>query len=245
MGNALPLGTIIESYDDYWGWGEFLLCQYQTASTAVPTGTVVVWDNNYIISASPATANTGRPVGILSTNFLSDSTLGALTYPWNQVQTTNQLYGWVCIGGLCPVLAASALTAGALNQSATAGQAQTAHIAGQQILNAYTVVPTATAWSRFGSATLPGNTIVGRSEIFVNDKTGLFPGINLNASPVNFPANSAVTDMQTGRNNSFLVSSGNAATLSGPCTITPSYTGGGSTFGLAMVSRPFIQGAIT
>jgi hypothetical protein len=247
LSNNLTVGMEIDTFDEYWGQGRMLLCQFQTASTVIPTGTVVTWDNNYIISKLTANAaNTAQAVGVVVSNFLSDSTLGVLTAPWNQIQTTNQLYGWIQVTGLTPVLGSAALTAGTLFSSATAGALSSAAGAGKQILGAVTTVATATAWSRFGNATLQGNVYAGRSEIFVNDKGALFPGIGITVTGGTgaVPANSFISDMQTGRNNSFLLNAN--ATATGPVTITPVFTtAGASTFGLAMIERPFNQGQIT
>lgn len=246
MANAMELGMIVGSHDPYWGYAEFILCQYQTASSAVATGTLVQWDNNYILSPAAATANTGRPLGFLSTQILSDATLGALTAPWNQIQTTNQVYAWVQISGLAPAIGitGTALTATQVNLSATAGEIQSAHVAGQQVLNAFITVGSGTAWSRYGATTIPNaSSIVGRSEIFVNDRTGLFPGMPV--SGPNIPASSYITDMQTGRNNSILINA--TATISGPFTLTPLYNIGTTTsvWGLVQCNRPFLQGSIT
>ena len=243
LGNNMTIGTIVSSIDPYWGSAEFLLCQFQTPSTALAVGTLVNWDNNYIISAVPNTGLTGRPCGVLATQFLSDSTLGALTAPWNQVQTTNQLYGWVQISGLGPVLGTAALTAGPAYIGATVGQlTSTNPTGGKQVNNLNVIVATATAWSRYGATTIVNaSTITGRSEIFLNDKTGLFPGIGI--SGTNIPANSYIADMQTGRNNSVLLNA--AATGSGPTTITPAYTYSTTYIALAQFDRPFMQGSIT
>lgn len=241
MGNAMPLGTRIDSYDDYWGWGEFVLMQFQTASTAVPTGTLVTWDTNYIISAVPNTANLAYPVGVVSSNFLSDASVGALTAPWNQQQTTNQLYGWVQIAGQAPVSSITTTAAGPAFISATAGLVTSTAAAGKEVLNFNSKIGSAGAFSRYGVATVLGNTINGRTEVFVNDKTGLFPGMTLSGTGI--PANATITDMQTGRNNSILISA--AATTSGAVTITPAYTGASTFFVIAMFDRPFMQGQIT
>ena len=243
LANSLTVGTVVSSFDEYWGMGEFLLCQYQTASTAIVTGTCVTWDKDYIISAAPNTAGTGYPVGFVSSNFPSDASLGSLTAPWNQVQTTNQLYGWVQISGLAPALNNGTFAVAApavVGISSTAGQITSTLQTGRQILNARAVVATAGAWSRYGATTLQGSIINGRSELFTTDKTGLFFGITLGGAGI--PANTTVRDMQTGRNNSVLMSA--AATASGTVTVTPAYTGGAN-YGLVMCDRPFLQGAIT
>lgn len=248
LANNMTLGMRVDTYDEYWGQGEMLLCQFQTASTALPTGTLVTWDNNYILSKVAANAaNTAQPIGVVCSNFLSDASLGALTAPWNQVQTTNQLYGWVQTAGLCPVIGTAALTAGKLYTGGTAGSASSAQAAGQQILGANTVVASATAWSRFGNTTLQGNTYAGRSEIFVNDKAALFPGIGITvtAGTGTIPASSYISDMQTGKNNSFLLNAN--ATATGPVTITPVFNGGAgpaANVGLVQIQRPIQQGQI-
>jgi len=242
LGNNLTIGMPMQSYDPYWGWGEFILCQFQTASTAVPTGTIVTWDQNYIITPVTGAANTAQPVGFVSSNFQSDATLGAPTAPWNQIQTVNQLYGWVQIAGLCPVKTTATAAVGPMYQTATAGSVSSAAVVSQQVVNARIVVATGGTWSRYGATTIPNaSSISGRSEVFVNDKDGLFVGMQL--AGTNLPANTTITDMQTGRNNSVLVS--NAATATGPFAITPSYNNGTIYTALAMVNRPFAQGAIT
>ena len=243
LANNMTVGSIVSSQDPYWGSAEFILCQYQTPSTAIAVGTLVNWDQNYIISAVPNTGLTGRPCGVVCTQFLSDSTLGALTAPWNQVQTTNQLYGWVQISGLAPVLGTAALTAGAAYIGATAGQlTSTNPTGGKQLNNATVIVATASAWSRYGATTIVNaSTITGRSELFVNDKTGLFPGIGITGT--NIPANSYISDMQTGRNNSVLLNAN--ATATGATTVTPAYTYSTTYYALAYIDRPFMQGSIT
>lgn len=240
LGNNLTLGMLVQSFDEYWGLGEFLLCQFQTASTAVVTGTLVTWDQNYIISAVPSTANLGYPVGFVSSNFPSDSSLGALTAPWNQVQTTNQLYGWVQVSGLLPALNNGTAATGPAFVSATAGQITSTAAAGKQVLNANIKIATGGTWSRYGATTLPGYTINGRSELFVNDKTALFFGITLAGTGI--PTNTTISDMQTGRNNSVLMSAN--ATATGTVTVTPAYTGGAN-YCIVMCDRPFMQGQIT
>jgi len=242
LGNNLTIGLQLTTMDPYWGQSEFILCQYQTASTAIPTGTLVTWDQNYIISAVPSTGNLGYPVGFVGSNFQSDSTLGALTAPWNQVQTTNQLYGWVQVAGLTPALCITGTATGPAFVSATAGAITSTAAAGKQVLNAKTVVATAGAWSRYGSTTIVNaSTISGRSELFLNDKTGLFVGMQVAGTGI--PANTTITDMQTGRNNSILMSAN--ATATGSVVVTPSYNNGTIFTCLVMCERPFMQGQIT
>jgi hypothetical protein len=240
LGNNLTLGMQITTFDDYWGQGEFILCQFQTASTALVTGTLVKWDQNYIVSAVPATANLGYPVGFLSSNFPSDSTLGVLTAPWNQIQTTNQLYGWVQIAGLAPALNNGTAATGKAFISATAGQITSTAAAGQEVLSTEIVIATGGTWSRYGNTTFVGNTINGRSELFLTDKNSLFFGLTLAGTGI--PSNTTISDMQTGRNNSVLMSA--AATASGAVTVTPAYTGGAN-YCIVRCERPSMQGQIT
>ncbi len=240
LSNNLTVGTLVSSFDEYWGMGEFLLCQYQTASTAIPTGSLVTWDQNYVISLVTGATNTTGPMGFVSSNFPSDATLGALTAPWNQAQTTNQLYGWVQIAGLGPVKTTATAATGQMYQSATAGAVSSAQVNGEEILNSKIVVATGGTWSRYGATTVPGQLITGRSEVFVNDKTGMYVGLTLAGTGI--PTNSTITDMQTGRNNSVLIS--NTATATGPVTITPAFNNGTIYTALAMFVRPFGQGQI-
>jgi hypothetical protein len=238
LANNLTVGTTVTSYDEYRGMGEFLLCQYQTASTALVTGTLVTWDKDYIISAVANTGGLGVPCGFLSTNFPSDASLGSLTAPWNQVQTTNQLYGWVCIGGLCPALNNGTAAVG-IPYVGAAGQITSSQGAGKEVLAAKIAVATGGTWSRYGATTLQGSTINGRAELFMTDKTGLFFGITLGGTGI--PSNTTISDMQTGRNNSVLMSAN--ATASGTVTVTPAYTGGAN-YCLVMCNRPSMQGQI-
>jgi hypothetical protein len=240
LGNALTLGTQIVTFDDYWGQSEFILCQFQSASTALVTGTLVKWDQNYIVSAVPSTANLGYAVGFLGSNFPSDSTLGSLTAPWNQVQTTNQLYGWVQIAGLAPALNNGTAATGPAFVSASAGQITSTAAAGKQVLGTDIVIATGGTWSRYGNTTFVGNTINGRTELFLTDKQALFFGITLAGTGI--PSNTTISDMQTGRNNSVLMSA--AATASGAVTVTPAYTGGAN-YCIIRTDRPTMQGQIT
>lgn len=80
------LGSITTAYDPATGivsGGEFIYLSVP-ASTAIPAGTIVTWDQNYQVAAmATSLGGTGRSVAVAHTAYASNT---SVTYAWFQIQ---------------------------------------------------------------------------------------------------------------------------------------------------------------
>lgn len=202
-----------------WGYAEVMAVVNTSASTFIP-GKLVQVDKNYAIALNATTANTGAPLAVTLSNFSAGD-------------VTRQI-GWVLLAGVVPVTFSVAATAGAAFKG-TAGNLTPTPAAGQQVLNATTIIAAA------GNFTRTVTTTSGQS--FARCKTnGLYPGIAVSGTGI--PASSVVSAIDPGGLGFYIGSAvGTAvnATATGAVTGTFTHTG----YGIVQMQRPFCQGQIT
>lgn len=214
---SAPQGYYVSADDYYWGGAEFLfvrangvvrqfgLCVITPAFNA----TLGQWE--YLVTEVPATANLGRPLGVAMRNMTSGQ------------------YGWLCIGGLCPLSVNASVAADTTFGIGAAGQGG-ANVAGRQVLNARSMAPSTTTVIR--RATAPS----GSTTLVVDSTDGWFPGIALSGTGI--AGGTVVTGIDV---NGKTVTVNNATTAAVNGNVTGTYTG----FIVAHLNRPFAQGAIT
>lgn len=216
------LGTIVSTVDQYWGGGEFIYCNF--ASTVRNKGLVTITptfdstNKRWLFTAVEVanTANLGRMLGVA---FMS---------------AADGEYGWVQISGLTPVNCQAAVAADTSFGIAAAGQGG-AVAAGKQVLNArvhgastITVVKVATKG------------VSGGDTIQVNNTDGWFVGGYLSGTGVGAAA--IITAISTDEK-TVTVSVVNSAAVTGNITCT--YNNATIYYNVALLNRPFAQGAIT
>lgn len=191
--------------------GSEVMWVVNTSSSTFAVGTWVHIDKNGAILVVPATANTGRPCYVCLTAFSAGNT------------TTQG--GWVMRRGICPALFSVAATTGAVYQG-TAGNATPTAANGRQILNAWTLIAAASAFTRTVT-TQNGSAILKMSRV-----NGIFPGITLTATGTSGLTITAVDP------------SGTEVTMSGNATATGTVTGTFTPtgYGIVLIDNPFIQG---
>lgn len=216
------LGLIVTAVDQYWGGGEFIYCNF--ASTVRNKGLVTITptfdsaNNRWLFTAVEVanTANLGRMLGVAVMSAASGE------------------YGWVQISGMTPVNCQAAVAADTTFGIAAAGQGG-ANSAGKQVLSArihgastITVAKTATKG------------VIGGDTIQVNNTDGWFVGGYLSGTGIGAAAiiTSISTDEKT-----VGVSVVNSAAVTGSITCT--YNNGTIFYNVALLNRPFAQGAIT
>lgn len=211
-----PLGFTVTAVDGYWGQGEFM---YVKSNAAILKGSLVAYDEAYLGTLLPSTANQGFPFGVA------------------MVPMASGTYGWLQISGLAVVKTNATVAADAALGVAAAGIAGT-NAAGKQLLNvrnrrAATATKTFTATTTNGSSTL----------VLPSGFDGLALGYALSGTGV--PASTVVAalspDGRTVSMGSAIGTVDKTATATGTITLTATLTG----YGEALISRPGCQGAIT
>lgn len=217
-----PQGTIVTAEDLWWGGIEALFVRFN--GTVRQFGLCVVtpafnatkgqWE--YLATEVPNTANLGRPLGVALRSAV-----------------VNQ-YGWLIVGGLCPVNCSASVAADTTFGITAAGQAG-ANTAGKQILNARVVAAGTTTVAKAGVQAPSGSTILQ-----VPNTDGWFPGIYLSGTGI--AAATAVTGIDP---NGRTVTVNNATTAAVNGTVTGTYNNGTIHYNVAHLNRPLAQGAIT
>jgi hypothetical protein len=211
-----PLGAVIPAVDPYWGYGEFL---YIKSNAAIVKGSLVQYDDTYTGVLLVNTANTGFPFGVAMAPIASGN------------------YGWIQISGTAVIATNATVAADAAIGVAAAGIAGT-NSAGKQLLStrnrkAATATVTGTASTQTGSGTL----------YFPKGYDGFVLGLALSGTGV--PASTVVAGLDPDGKRAYMGSAvgtfDKTATATGSVTITGTFTG----LGVAVISRPFVQGAIT
>lgn len=219
-GTKYTLGQKVAGWDPYWGHAEFIFVQFQTASTLITPGRVVTWSNTWLIALEGSVANSGRPIGIVASRFPSDATVSA----------SNPLYGWVQVSGFCPATFSVAATAGTVFLG-TSGNLTPTAAAGKQVLNARTEI------AATGTITRTGWTKNGSNILTLSDRGGFYVGGIVSGTGI--PGGTSITTMDTGSNNTVVMSAN--ATATGTITVTLTNTG----YGIVYINQPFGQGQIT
>jgi hypothetical protein len=219
-----PMGALLTAVDPYWGTGEFM---YVRANGSIRAFGLVVLnpvfnttDLRYRWEATevPNTANLGRTLGVAI-----------------RAMSAGQ-YGWIQVGGVCPVNCQAAVAADTTFGIAAAGQGG-ANSAGKQILNARVVAASSTTVAKTGVVT-GGSTILRVTQ--ANNIDGWFIGAPIAGTGI--PASSTIAGLDP---DARTVTLSAAATASGGITATVTYNDGTIFYNVAHINRPFAQGAIT
>ena len=174
------------------GGAEFL---YVKAAGTIPSGTLVVVDKDWNISAAPVTANTGRPAYVAVSMF-----------------TATNCYGYIMVSGMCPVITSVAATTGAVFVG-TAGAVSPTAAAGKALLGSTCLIAAS------GTFTKTGTVRKGSKVIEVGEVGGLYPG--LVPSGTGIAAGTIESIDPSGR----AFSNSVVATASGTVTVTFTHTG--------------------
>ena len=214
-----PLGATLDAFDTYYGSSRwiYLLC----GATAIPTGTVVQWDKDFVAVANPATAGTGAPVAFSSFN--PTVPIGA--------------YFWAQISGKLPVLSASsvaALTPIGIHAS-TAGSLNTMGN-GRQLVNANVVL------AATGTIVKTAQTKNGSSVITVTDASGWFQGLPLSGTGI--PASTIVGAIAADNRTVTMYQSGGTTAQTATATGSVSATGTLTGYVLIDARHAFVQGQV-
>lgn len=216
----IPVGTILQIFDPYWGPQEIVRLKVAANTTAIATGTVAIWNSLYVYTIAPNTALLGQPVAMASTAIPLNATLDQ--------------FAWFFIGGSFPVLAGASVAANTATGLTAAGTTG-ALAAGKQILNARVQVAATTTVVKANSNTLSGSTILR-----VSNTDGWFVGVYLSGTGI--PATTTVTAIDA---SGTLVTMSLAATATGSVSVTATYNNATVFWNVLNASRPGAQGPIT
>lgn len=211
----VALGTMLDAYDSYWGFGRFL---YVTSTTTMAKGTLAMWTEAFVAAALPSTAGQGFPFGVLMESMITGQ------------------YGWLQISGFAPASASASVAADGVIAVAAAGQVGAA-ANGKQLLGARNrFASTATV------ALTNVQTFNGSSILLTNGYDGWFVGMALSGTGI--PASTVVAkldpDGRTVSMGSAIGTVDKLATASGLITATGTYTG----YVGIVFNNPFAQGAV-
>ena len=186
------LGQVIDAIDPYFGWGRFI---YLKTAAATVNGTLVYWDNSYVATAMPSTANLGYPVAVS-----------------RQAFSAADQYGWFQLEGNCPIKCSASVATGVAAGLGTAGVLGT-NSAGKQVLGLR--VHQASTFT----ITKAARTTNGSPFIEVSNVDGLFVGLTLSGTGVGAGTISSI-DPSGNR-----VTNSANSTATGAITLTGTYTG--------------------
>lgn len=211
-----PLGMKIDAIDPFWGYGEFV---YAKASGAITKGWFCQFDQNWLATGIPNTANMGRPVAVAM------MTMADLTF------------GWFMKAGLAVIKTTATVaadTAIGITGTGTVG----ANTAGKQILGARNLI------AATGTKTVTAQTVNGSYVLTTSGYDGFFMGMALSGTGI--PASTVVAGLSPDGKTILMGSAigtvgDKLATATASITLTGTYTG----FGAAQIADPFTQGAIT
>lgn len=217
---AISLGTIMTTLDPYWGGGEVIRLRVPANTTAIPTGGAAVWNTGFTYAILPNTTLLGQSVAF-AVNAVP------LNAGFDQ-------YAWFYIGGTVPAFSNATVAANVATGIAAAGQLG-ANAASKQILNARVVVPATTTVAKANTNVQAGSTLLR-----VQNADGWFVGVYLSGTGI--PAATTVTAIDS---SGTLVTMNNAATITGPATVTATYNNATIFWNVVQVNRPMAQGPIT
>lgn len=226
---AFDVGVPMSASDPVWGGGEFIF--------AKANGTIVlrglcqllpVWNStnrnfDWNATAVPNTTIMGRPVGVCMAE--SGDAVNALT--------TGQ-WGWFMVMGLTPINGTATVAADTAFGITAAGQIG-ALAAGKQIVNARVVTP---ATQTVVTASVSG--LSGANTIQLANVDGWFVGAYASGTGVGAAAIVKAIDRMS---NVITLSVVNSAAVSG--NVTATYNNATIFYNVALLNRPFAQGAIT
>lgn len=217
----IPPGTVLSIEDPYFGGLEVIRLAIPTSTTAIAVGTLAVWDGSGQYVICPNTANLGQSLAV------------SLSYvPLN---ATYVQYAWFVVAGRFPVLCGASVAADTAFGITAAGKGG-ANSAGKQILNARVRTASTTTVAKANTTTQSGSTVLR-----VANTDGWFVGLPLSGTGI--AGSTTITAIDQDNRS---VTMNNAATASGSVTVTGTYNDGSSNYwNVAVMNRPFAQGAIT
>lgn len=224
----IPVGTIAQFIDPYWGGIEAIRLQIPV-STAVRVGSISTLQADYSYNAVPNTANLGQSLAFSLSDVPSNATY---------VQ-----YAWFAIAGKAVVLSGASVAANTAFGITAAGTAG-ANSAGKQILNARVQGAATTTVVKANTQTQNGSPFLR-----VSNSDGWFVGMALSGTGI--PASTVVGSISVDGAGAVvgMVQTGTTtaqnATATGAATITGTYNDGTRFWNVATFNRPFAQGAIT
>lgn len=217
-----PMGAIIPAVDPYWGGAEFMYVYF--AGTVRVKGLVVVlpvYDATlarwrFEATEAPSTTIMGQMLGVAVAAAVATK------------------YGWVQISGLTPVNCNAAVAADTTFSIAAAGQGGAA-AAGKQVVSARIV-----GASTITKVKASKGGVIGASTFAVADTDGVFLGCYASGTGVGAAAIVTAIDVDE---RTVTVSVVNSAAVTGNVTFT--YNNATIFYNVALLARPFAQGAIT
>jgi len=221
---SLPLmGGILPAVDPYWGGGEFMYVRFggtvREKGLCVVTPTFDATSRTWLYTAVEAGIAAGQ-----------GQMLGVAVLP-----ATVGTFGWIQIAGLTPVNSNAAVAADTTFGIAAVGQGG-ANVAGRQVLNARV----AGASTQTSVKASNGGGVAGGFTFRVANTDGWFVGGFVSGPGIGAAAK--VTAIDTAEQ-LVTVSAANTAIVTGNITFT--YNNAVVFFNVAMLQRPFAQGAIT
>jgi hypothetical protein len=225
----VPVGTIVDFNDPYYGSGKAIRLCIPKNTTAIKVGTLAIYSaatnagklSNYSYVIAPVTANQSRPVAV---------SINAIPNNASYAQ-----YAWFAIGGTLPVwmLAATAIT-DKVFISATAGAGFVTTTAGRQVVGMTPVVAST------GTVVKAGTGASGAYTIKVSNTDGLFVGQVGSGTGV---GTSTIITALSSDGTTVTVSVANSAAVTGNVT----FTNNDSTnyFPICQFMFPFYQGNAT
>ena len=214
----VALGQVVTAVDPYWGHGEFI---YVKSNDTIIKGSLCIIGTppTFLATLTPNTANLGQPFGVAIAPMASGT------------------FGWLQISGAAVWKTGSTVAADAAIGVTAAGVCGTL-AAGKQLLNVHNV-KSATA-----TVTVTADTVTGSYVLSTTGYDGFFLGAALSGTGV--PAATVAAKMDSDGRRIYMGSAigtvgDKVATATGQITLTGTYTG----YGLGILSRPFVQGAIT
>jgi hypothetical protein len=225
----IPVGTIVNFNDPYYGSGTAIRLCVPKNTTAIKVGTLSTWAaatnagfaSNYSFVILPVTANLSKPVAVAINAVPNNASFAQ--------------YAWFALSGTLPVwsLAATAVAA-PLFISATAGAAFVTLTAGRQLVGMCPVV------AATGTVVKAGSGQSGAFTIKVANTDGLFVGQVGSGTGVG--TNTIITDLSAD-GTTVTVSVANSANISGNVTFTNNDAT--NFFPIVQFNNPFAQGNVT
>lgn len=216
----MPLGTIVDVVDPFWGGGEAIYIQHPL-STAVKVGALYALGiaSAYLASLVANTALLQAPVAVNMNAIASSATAQ---------------FGWALLSGNAPVWSSASVAANTALGVVAAGQAG-AIAAGKAINGMRSVLPATTTVIKANTKTVNGSTVIQ-----VANTDGWFVGLTLTGTGI-----AATTLITAISNDGHSVTMSNAATADGSVSVTGTYTSVADFWNVCVFQRPSMQGPIT
>lgn len=216
----LPLGTILDFVDPYWGGAEFIYLQ-MPASQAVKVGAVLSYDvaTPFLAALMANTAILGKAAALCLSVVPSSA---------------SAQYAWACISGQFPCWSSASVAANTAIGVVAAGQAG-ALAAGKQLNNARVTLPATTTVVKANTITKNGSPVIQ-----VGNTDGWFPGIAITGTGIG--ASAVINSI--GIDGHSVTLSANS-TADGAASVTGTYNDATNFWNILTFDRIAMQGPIT